>query len=138
MKRKCNSPNIEVKMPKQDEPVVISTEPKKIEPINHVVEKPKVDKKTQKTSKKTTKKPKTDDTYYEVDQLLDYKKERNGKELFLVRWKGYTSASDTWEPVSMLNEYLEEDANMLREKWARKINTKKKQTVVNKPSNDDT
>lgn len=117
-------------MSKQNDPVVISTELEKDESDNSAVENPKVSKKVQMTSKKTTekptKKPKMDDTYYEVEKLVDYKKDKNGKEFFLVRWEGYTSASDTWEPGSMLNEHLEEDKNMLRKKWERKTKTKKK------------
>jgi len=40
----------------------------------------------------------TPETEYEVEQILDHRVYRNQKQ-FLIRWKGYTSAHDTWEPI---------------------------------------
>ncbi|SPP89918.1 chromodomain-helicase-DNA-binding protein 1 [Drosophila guanche] len=39
---------------------------------------------------------------YEVEAIIGHKKVR-GASFFLVRWKGYSSDSDTWEPESELN-----------------------------------
>lgn len=38
---------------------------------------------------------------YEVEEILQAKEE-NGKHLYLVRWKGFPPANDTWEPFSNL------------------------------------
>lgn len=38
---------------------------------------------------------------YEVEKLLDHKK-RGSKILYLVRWKGFDSDEDSWEPESNL------------------------------------
>ena len=35
---------------------------------------------------------------YEVEEILDHRETRKG-EYYLVRWKGYSSAYDTWEPL---------------------------------------
>ena len=35
---------------------------------------------------------------FEVDRLLDVRRGENGKRQFLVRWVGYGSADDSWEP----------------------------------------
>lgn len=42
------------------------------------------------------------DDDYEVEDIIDHKKER-GKNVFLIRWKGFEAASDTWEPESTLS-----------------------------------
>ncbi|XP_034664857.1 chromodomain-helicase-DNA-binding protein 1 [Drosophila subobscura] len=39
---------------------------------------------------------------YEVEAIIGHKKVR-GASFFLVRWKGYSSDADTWEPESELN-----------------------------------
>ena len=47
---------------------------------------------------------------YEVSQILD-SRQRWGQVQYLVRWEGYGSEDDTWEPVEMLEgsqELLEE------------------------------
>lgn len=120
MKRKQKSPSIEVKMPKQDEPVVISTEQKTDEPKS-----PKEDKMNKKLPKTTTKKQKVDEeTFYEVNKLVDYKMKKDGTETVRIRWKGYKPKDDTWEPVSFLSEDLKKDVKPFREKWARKTNAK--------------
>lgn len=38
---------------------------------------------------------------YNVEKILD-KKKISGKVLYLVKWEGYTSDDNTWEPVSNL------------------------------------
>lgn len=46
--------------------------------------------------------------------------------MVLVRWKGYTSADDSWEPVSNMNDELEDDVDELREKYLEKTGRKKR------------
>ncbi|NXY30680.1 MPP8 phase, partial [Pomatorhinus ruficollis] len=43
---------------------------------------------------------------FEVEKILDVKKE-GGKILYKVRWKGYTSDDDTWEPEVHLEDCKE-------------------------------
>jgi len=55
-----------------------------------------------------------EDDEYEVKKIVDVQPDQStGKAKFRVRWKGYTPADDTWEPVDhlenvlgMCNEYL--------------------------------
>lgn len=44
--------------------------------------------------------------FYEVDEVLGEKRDAHGKKQYLIRWKGYSSESDSWEPAENLNEYL--------------------------------
>lgn len=39
---------------------------------------------------------------YEVEEIVDEKTER-GKKLYLVKWKGYASSENTWEPETSLS-----------------------------------
>jgi len=39
---------------------------------------------------------------WEVESVNDKKEEPNGETLYRVHWKGFTSASDSWEPVANL------------------------------------
>lgn len=44
------------------------------------------------------------DIEYEVEQILDYRKEEGTNvDQYLIRWKGFTAHYDTWEPTSNLN-----------------------------------
>jgi len=43
--------------------------------------------------------PKEKDKSYEVEKIITHRKSPDGFE-YLVRWKGYTSAEDSWEPSS--------------------------------------
>ena len=46
--------------------------------------------------------------YFEVESVLD-KKVRKGKEpLYLIKWLGYPSSQNSWEPLSNLNEALQD------------------------------
>lgn len=65
-----------------------------------------------------------DSSVYEVDELIDYKKTRN-KEWFLIRWKGFSPDSDTWEPIENLRG-LEDQVEILRKKYAIKKKQSKK------------
>ncbi|MEQ2304109.1 hypothetical protein AMECASPLE_023644 [Ameca splendens] len=40
---------------------------------------------------------------YEVERIIDKRKTRRGKVEYLVRWRGYGSEGDTWEPESHLS-----------------------------------
>jgi len=48
----------------------------------------------------------SDEEEWEVDKVLDFK-EKRGKDMYLVRWKGYGRDEDSWEPVEHL-EHAEE------------------------------
>lgn len=63
--------------------------------------------------------------FFEVEDLIDFKMVK-GKEMVLVRWKGYEPADDTWEPVNNMNDGLQDDVTELREKYLQKTgrNTK--------------
>ena len=39
---------------------------------------------------------------FEVENILDHKFDKNHRSQFLIRWKGYDEAHDTWEPESNL------------------------------------
>lgn len=70
------------------------------------------------SAKKKTK-TKATPHFYEVDYLVDIKKEKDGTEKVKVHWKGYSSDDDSWEPVSNLNEALIEDVDALRKDKAK-------------------
>lgn len=40
---------------------------------------------------------------YEVEKIIDVHYKRNGTREYLVRWKGFTSKDDTWEPADNLS-----------------------------------
>jgi hypothetical protein len=39
---------------------------------------------------------------FEVDDIIDHRILKNGTQKFLVRWKGYDAAHDSWEPAAAL------------------------------------
>ncbi|XP_073348066.1 chromodomain Y-like protein [Pagrus major] len=41
--------------------------------------------------------------FYEVERIVDRRRNRKGKLEYLVRWRGYGSEGDTWEPESHLS-----------------------------------
>lgn len=41
--------------------------------------------------------------YYEVERIVDRRKNKKGKVEYLVRWRGYGSEGDTWEPETNLS-----------------------------------
>ena len=43
----------------------------------------------------------SDDDEYEVEQILDYK-QVNGRPCYLVKWEGYDTSENTWEPIANL------------------------------------
>lgn len=40
---------------------------------------------------------------YEVEKIVEVHHKKNGKREFLIRWKGFTSKDDTWEPEENLS-----------------------------------
>lgn len=115
---KSNSSSTVVSMTKTEEPTVASRKRKNDEPLEP--------KKGNKEPKISNKKPdETDDELYDVEEILDYKRQKNGTEMVLIRWKGYSSGDDSWEPIDSLNDALDDDVNKLREKWARKASANK-------------
>jgi len=49
---------------------------------------------------------------WEAEQILDYRRQNNRHE-FLVHWKGYERAEDSWEPIENLDHCLE----LIQEYW---------------------
>ncbi|OSG36237.1 hypothetical protein R555_24470, partial [Salmonella enterica subsp. enterica serovar Give] len=63
-----------------------------------------------------------DQPEYEVESILD-KKTLRGQDYFLVKWKGYPTSDNTWEPKRNLKnasklilEFLSKKANWLKGK----------------------
>lgn len=53
---------------------------------------------------------------WEVERVIDVRYRRDKSREFLIRWKNYSSNSDTWEPESHLN------CNELIERFMEKLN----------------
>lgn len=59
------------------------------------------------------------DSEYEVKKILKVRIRRDNSKEFLIRWKGYTSEFDTWEPErnltcdNLIQEYLRHRVNTL-------------------------
>merc|ERR1711917_11987 len=51
--------------------------------------------------KKLVEKMSESEEEYEVDKIVDDKIE-DGEKMYLIRWKGFASDDDTWEPISNL------------------------------------
>jgi len=45
-----------------------------------------------------------EDENYEVESIVQHKLQRNGVYRYKVKWRGYGSDYDTWEPESCFNE----------------------------------
>lgn len=72
---------------------------------------------------------------YEVEQIIDYKNE--GREvLYRVRWKGYSSDDDTWEPASHLED-CREVLLAFRKKFIEPKTKPAKKEVQKLPLHDD-
>lgn len=92
------TPNIHVvwaQHPEAQSRVVLSKKKKKIK--TPIIRKLKIDEE-----------PDYDDKWdeaedFEVKRILDVIVHRNNKREFLIRWKGYSSNSDSWEPEENLN-----------------------------------
>ncbi|CAK9026216.1 unnamed protein product [Durusdinium trenchii] len=45
---------------------------------------------------------------FEVEDILRYRKNEDGSELFLVKWQGYPEDESTWEPLAHMNDNCRE------------------------------
>ncbi|XP_044126609.1 chromodomain Y-like protein 2 [Bufo gargarizans] len=71
---------------------------------------------------------------YEVERIVDKRKNKKGKWEYLIRWKGYGSSEDTWEPEHHLlhcEEFIDE-FNGLHLTRDRRAKTGNKQAVASK------
>ncbi|KAM9349686.1 chromodomain Y-like protein [Symphorus nematophorus] len=59
--------------------------------------------------------------FYEVERIVDKRKTKKGKVEYLVRWRGYGSEGDTWEPESHLSTCMiyVHDFNRQYAEWQR-------------------
>ncbi|XP_034411698.1 chromodomain Y-like protein isoform X1 [Cyclopterus lumpus] len=59
--------------------------------------------------------------FYEVERIVDKRKNKKGKVEYLVRWRGYGSEGDTWEPESHLSTCMiyVHDFNRQYAEWQR-------------------
>ena len=49
--------------------------------------------------------------YYEVEEILDKRINKKGKEEYKIKWEGYSLEESSWEPISNLKNVL----NMIKE-----------------------
>jgi len=73
---------------------------------------------------------------YEVEAVVGQRKKK-GRNEYLIKWKGYASDENTWEPVANLNESAREDARAYRKnKASSKKNPASKRPRLNSKSPD--
>ncbi|XP_062833767.1 chromodomain Y-like protein [Anolis carolinensis] len=71
---------------------------------------------------------------YEVERIVDKRKNKKGKTEYLVRWKGYETEDDTWEPEQHLvncEEYIHEFNRHHNEKQKESTLTRTNRTSPN-------
>lgn len=75
---------------------------------------------------------------YEVEAVLDSKVYK-GKTKYLIRWKGFDSSDDTWEPEETLNcaELIRTFEKKGKKKVAKKPKSKKRKTYDDSGTEDD-
>ena len=64
-----------------------------------------------------------DDDEYEVEKILKQKRV-NGQPFYLVKWKGYNTSENTWEPIANLKGCHQ----AMQEYWQQRGHSKKKET----------
>ena len=69
---------------------------------------PKIDRKKIELHYYKPSQPLPENDTYVVDRILKHRI-KNGKHQWLVRWRGYDSFQDTWEPASSFVGYLQQD-----------------------------
>ena len=47
--------------------------------------------------------PENSESEYEVEKVLDMRNTTNGQQEYLIKWKDYSDAENTWEPTWLLN-----------------------------------
>lgn len=75
---------------------------------------------------------------YEVERIVDRRKNKKGRTEYLVRWKGYESEDDTWEPEQHLvncQEYVGDFNRRHPEKQKESTLTRTNRTSPNNASN---
>lgn len=72
--------------------------------------------------------PTDDETQWEVAKILDVYFRKDQSREFLIRWKDYSSAADTWEPESNLD--CKELIDNFMEKLDRRVNTTERELRV--------
>ena len=45
---------------------------------------------------------------FEIEAILTHRTYKNGKTRYLIKWKGYNTSKNTWEPKSNLSNAEEE------------------------------
>ncbi|XP_061776579.1 chromodomain Y-like protein isoform X1 [Nerophis ophidion] len=61
--------------------------------------------------------------FYEVEKIVDKRKSKKGRVEYLVRWRGYGSEGDTWEPESHLSTCMVYVHEFNRQQVQRQRNT---------------
>ncbi|KAJ9581082.1 hypothetical protein L9F63_023739, partial [Diploptera punctata] len=107
--------------------------------------KPKLSISTKRKSSVGTKKPKLEETsqiesenedgepVYEVERILDHRKVGNNEILYLVKWKGWSKDSSTWEP----EENLTNCGHCLKNYKSKVMGLTTKPNEVGFPSSED-
>ncbi|XP_071959519.1 chromodomain Y-like protein 2 [Antedon mediterranea] len=74
-----------------------------------------------------------DDCVYEVEKVVNRRKTRHGKIQYLIRWKGFPSDDDTWEPLKNLancRSHIDEFNENCDSKNTNKINGNGNMTAI--------
>ena len=66
-----------------------------------------------KEREKHQKKPNSDDDVHEVESIVD-SRETEGQVEYLIKWKGYSTAQNTWEPAAHIPDALVTEFNESR------------------------
>mmetsp|Transcript_14973 Transcript_14973/g.23179 ORF Transcript_14973/g.23179 Transcript_14973/m.23179 type:complete len:134 (+) Transcript_14973:181-582(+) len=58
-----------------------------------------------------------EEDFYEVEAVVGQRKKK-GRYEYLIKWKGYASDQNTWEPIANLNKSAREEARAYRKNQA--------------------